>query len=145
MAPPAAPPTQLQAGIRKPIFSDDTIRYTNLCTSEEPNDLSSTLADPNWKAAMECEFFALVRNNTWHLVPPAAGRNLIGCKWVYKIKRKVDGSIDWYKSRLIGKGFKQRYGIDYDATFSPIVKFSTIHLVLSIAVSQGRCLRQLDV
>jgi hypothetical protein len=105
----------------------------------------SALADPNWKAAMECEFSALVHNNTWHLVPPAAGRNLIGCKWVYKIKRKVDGSIDQYKAHLIAKVFKQRYDIDYDDTLSPVVKFSTIHLVLSIAVSQGRCLRQLDV
>jgi hypothetical protein len=145
MAPPAALCTWLQAGIRKPIFSDCTIGYTNLCTYEEPNDLSSALADPNWQAVMECELFALVRNNAWHLVPPATGRKLIGCKWVYKIKRKVDGSIDRYKACLIGKGFKQRYGIDYDDTFSPIVKFSTIHLILSIAVSQGRCLCQLDV
>jgi hypothetical protein len=135
MAPPAAQRTRLQEGIRKPIFSDGTIRYTNLCTSEEPNDLSSALADPNWKAAMECEFSALVRNNTWHLVPPAAGRNLIGCKWVYKIERKVNGSTDQYKAHLTAKVFNQRYGIDYDDTFSLVVKFSTIHLVLSIAVS----------
>jgi hypothetical protein len=65
--------------------------------------------------------------------------------WVYKIKRKTDGSIDRYKARLIAKGFKQRYGIDYDDTFSPVVKFATICLVMSIDVSQGWSLRRLDV
>ena len=91
---------------------------------------------------MDAEFLALQRNKTWHFVPPEKGRNVIDCKWVYKIKKKSDGSIDRYKARLVAKGFKQRYGIDYEDTFSPVVKAATIHLVLSIAVSQGWFLRQ---
>ena len=70
---------------------------------------------------------------------------MIDCKWVFKIKRKADGSIDHYKARLVAKGFKQRYGIDYEDTFSPVVKAATIRLVLSIALSRGWSLRQLDV
>ncbi|WVZ63010.1 hypothetical protein U9M48_012690 [Paspalum notatum var. saurae] len=88
---------------------------------------------------------ALLKNNNWHLVPPDEARNLIECKWVYKIKRKADGTIDRYKARLVAKGFKQRYGIDHEDTFSPVVKAAAIRLVLSIAVSRGWCLRQLDV
>jgi hypothetical protein len=64
---------------------------------------------------------------------------------VYKIKRKIDGFIDRYKARLVAKGFKQRYVIDYEDTFSPVVKAATIRLVLSIVVSRGWSLRQLDV
>ena len=71
--------------------------------------------------------------------------NVIDCKWVYKVKRKADGTIDRYKARLVAKGFKQRYGIDYEDTFSPVVKIATVRLVLSLAVSRGWCLRQLDV
>jgi hypothetical protein len=94
---------------------------------------------------MNEEYNALMKNHTWRLVPPQPGRNLIECKWVYKIKHKADGSVDRHKARLVAKGFKQRLGIDYDDTFSPVVKPATIRLILSLAVSQGWVLRQLDV
>jgi hypothetical protein len=103
------------------------------------------LADPNWKKAMEEEYAALFKNGIWHLVHCRPGMNLMDCKWVFKIKRKADGSIDGYKGRLVAKGFKQKYGIDYEDTFSPVVKIATVRLVLSLAVARGWCLRQLDV
>jgi hypothetical protein len=114
-------------------------------SSEEPGDLKTALFDPNWKGAMDLEFSTLVHNKTWHLVLPQPNRNLIDSKWVYKIKHKADGSINRYKTRLVAKGFKQHYEIDYDDTFSHVVKFAIVHLVLSLAVSQGWSLRQLDV
>ena len=94
---------------------------------------------------MDTEHQALLRNRTWHLVPPPRGKNIIGCKWVYKVKQKADGFVDRYKARLVAKGYKQQYGIDYEDTFSPVVKAATIRIVLSIALSQGWSLRQLDV
>jgi histone deacetylase 1/2 len=78
-------------------------------------------------------------------VPPSQGTNIIDCKWVLKIKKKSNGSVERYKARLVAKGFKQRYGIDYEDTFSPVVKIATVRLVLSVAVSRGWNLRQLDV
>jgi hypothetical protein len=70
---------------------------------------------------------------------------LIDCKWVYRIKKRSDGTIDRYKARLVVEGFKQRYDIDYEDTFSPMVKIATIITVLSLAISRGWSLRQLDV
>ena len=116
-----------------------------LMSTGEPHDLDEALHDKHWKAAMDFEYEALMKNKTWHLVPPQKGRNVIGCKWVYKIKRKSDGSLNRYKARLVAKGFKQCYGIDYEDTFSPVVKAATIRIVLSLAVSCGWSLRQLDV
>ena len=84
---------------------------------------------------MHSEYDALLRNETWHLVPPLPSQNVIDCKWVYKVKQKSDGTVDRYKARLVAKGFKQRYGLDYEDTFSPVVKAATIHLVLSLAIS----------
>jgi len=87
----------------------------------ESPTLQCALSNSNWKKAMDAEFLALQENKTWHLVPPQKGKNIIDCKWVYKIKRRSDVQIDRYKARLVPKGFKQRYGIDYEDTFSPIV------------------------
>jgi hypothetical protein len=102
------------------------IRYANFCSTGEPDSLSEALNDPKWKQAMDAEYSALMHNGTWHLVLANQATNIIGCKWVYKVKRKADGSIDRYKVRLVAKGFKQWYGIYYEDTFSPVVKFATI-------------------
>jgi hypothetical protein len=127
------------------VYCDSTVRYAFSTTSGEPHSLQEALSTPSWKAAMNDEYTALMRNKTWHLVPPQAGWNVIVCKWVFKVKHNADGSVDQHKARLVAKGFKQRLGIDYDDTFSPVIKPATIHLMLSLAVSQGFTLHQLDV
>jgi histone deacetylase 1/2 len=116
-----------------------------LASTGEPRNLSAALNDPHWCAAMQDEYNALMENQTWTLVPSSSNKNLIDCKWVYRIKHRADGTIDQYKAHLVAKGFKQRYGIDYEDTFSPVVKIATIRIVLSIAVSCDWTLRQLDV
>jgi len=143
---PLRPKTRLQSGITRPKkFYDGIIRFGYFTSTGEPQTVQEALDDSKWKLAMQDEYDALIRNSTWHLVSPKPGANIIDCKWVYKIKKKADGSIDRYKARLVAKGFKQRYGIDYEDTFSPVVKIATIRLVLSVAVSKGWCMRQLDV
>jgi hypothetical protein len=86
-----------------------------------------------------------MKNETWELIPRRRGINLIDSKWVYKIKKKVDGSIERFKARLVAKGFKQRHGVDYLDTYSPVVKPSTAPIILSLAVSKGWALRQVDI
>jgi hypothetical protein len=135
------PVTRAQRGIRQPrVYTDGTMRYGKfgcLTTRGEPYS--------DWNHAMDLEYNALIKNSTWHLVPPMKGRNVVGCKWVYKVKRKQDGNLDRYKARLVAKCFKQCYGIDYDDIFSLVVKIATIRTILSIVISRGWSLRQLDV
>ncbi|MDV3187721.1 MAG: reverse transcriptase domain-containing protein [Sweet potato little leaf phytoplasma] len=102
------------------------------------------MATPQWKQAMDCEYAALQKNKTWTLVPASPSLNVVGNKWIFRIKRNVDGSIQRYKARLVAKGFHQSPGVDFFETFSPVVKASTIRVVLSLAVSRGWSLRQLD-
>ena len=70
---------------------------------------------------MDTEYQALLKNNMWTLIPPSSHGNIIGCKWVFKLKYKPDGSIDCYKALLIAKMFNQTQGIDYFETFSHVV------------------------
>ena len=79
----------------------------------------------------------------WLLPPPNV--NLVGCKWVYKLKLNSDCAISWCKARLVAKGFHQQAGIDYTETFSPVIKLATIRFVLAIVVNSNWPLRQLDV
>jgi hypothetical protein len=78
-------------------------------------------------------------------VPQQKGQNIIDFKWVYKTKRKQNGSLDKYKARLVAKDFRQRYAIDYENTFSLVVKAATIKITLSITVSRVWSLHQLVV
>jgi hypothetical protein len=94
---------------------------------------------------MNFEFDALLRNQTWELVPHSRHLNVIGCRWIFKIKRKADGSIERYKARLVAKGYHQQLGVDFHETYSPVVKPATIRLVLSIAVCNNWTVHQLDV
>jgi hypothetical protein len=121
------------------------VRYSYSATSREPYTVQEALSSPSWKAAMVDEYNALLQNKTWTFVPPSSSHNVIDCKWVFKLKYKIDGSVDRNKARLVAKGYKQRLGINYDDTFSPVVKPMTIRLVFSLAVSHGWVLRQLNV
>ena len=70
---------------------------------------------------------------------------MVGCKWIYKIKTRSDGSIERYKARLVAKGFTQEYGIDYEETFAPIARISSVRALLAIAVARKWDIFQMDV
>ena len=146
--------TKSKANISKPKqFNDGTVRYplphallteTTLSPSE-PTCYSSAVKVPQWHEAMNTKFDALLKNQTWTLVPSTQAHNLVGCKWVFRVKHRADGSIERYKARLVAKGFHQQPGIDYTETFSPVVKPTTVRIVLSLALSKNWSLRQIDV
>ncbi|KAD3069268.1 hypothetical protein E3N88_37148 [Mikania micrantha] len=119
--------------------------HTTNTSPTEPATFAIANKDPKWRNAMSEEYLALIRNGTWSLVPRVSNANIVACKWVYKLKRDQNGAIQRYKARLVAKGFNQQPGIDYHETFSPVVKSTTIRLVISLAVTQKWSLRQLDV
>jgi hypothetical protein len=115
-----------------------TLSATSTSTlSPVPSSIRATLVDPNWRRAMEEEFAALIANNTWDLVPHPVGSNVVTDKWIFKHKFNFDGSLERYKARWVLRGFTQRPGVDYDETFSPVVKLATVCTVLSLAVSHS--------
>ncbi|RVW26826.1 Retrovirus-related Pol polyprotein from transposon RE2 [Vitis vinifera] len=91
------------------------------------------------------ELTALMRHGTWDLIPPPINCHPVGCKWVFRVKRKADGSVDKFKARLVAKGYNQQPSVDYNETFSPVVKPATIRTLLSIAIMNGWPLKQMDV
>ncbi|KAK1611666.1 hypothetical protein QYE76_035339 [Lolium multiflorum] len=139
--------TRLHAGKTVPKQrTDGTATYSAARVADgEPSSVRAALQIPAWKAAVDAEYSALQRNQTWRLVPARRGLNIIDSRWVYKVKRKPDGSVDRFKARLVAKGFKQRHGIDYDDTYSPVIKPTTIRVILTLAVQRGWQIRQLDV
>ncbi len=88
---------------------------------------------------------ALDANATWELVALLKNKKIIGCKWAYKVKHNVNGSVIRYKTRLVAKGYAQTYGIDYEETYSPIAKMTTVRAIITIAVAKGWSLHQMDV
>lgn len=109
------------------------MNVSNDCESFSYED---AVINPAWQPAMTQELTALHDNNTWTLMSLPCGKKAIGCKWVYKIKYKADGSIQNYKARLVVKGYTQHNGIDYTKTFSPVIKRTIVRASIVIAVKR---------
>ncbi|KAH9706324.1 retrovirus-related pol polyprotein from transposon RE1 [Citrus sinensis] len=111
--------TRSKSGIFKPKV------YTVTLANKEPSTVQEALSSQNWHQAMVDEYAALVKNETWSLVPFSNAYKVVDNKWVFRLKQNTDGSITKHKARLVAKGFQQTEGVDYFETFSPVVKAST--------------------
>ncbi|RVW89075.1 Retrovirus-related Pol polyprotein from transposon RE1 [Vitis vinifera] len=110
-------------------LSESNKSFVNqLSTIAIPNSVQEVLVDPRWKAAMNEEMKSLQKNETWELVECPPGKKPVGCRWIYTVKYKADGSIERFKARLVAKGYTQTYGIDYIETFAPIAKINTVRV-----------------
>lgn len=117
----------------------------SLHTLSEPKSYSEACKHPCWLEAMDAEIRGLEANQTWCLVDLTANVTPIGNKWVCRIKRKSDGSIERFKACLVAKGYTQTEGLDYFDIFSPAAKITTVRLVLALASILHWHVHQLDV
>ena len=128
--------------------SHATLQAAATPTIIEPRTVKEALAAPDaeqWRLAMSDEYGSLLANGTWELVDLPPGRHTVGSKWVLKLKRNPDGSIERYKARLVAKGFSQRYGEDFHETYSPVASLPTIRVLLCLALQKGWYVDQFDV
>ena len=141
-------PTRRSSRQRKaPEYYGEWINVANRI-KEEPKTVKEALNGENqveWKEAMQNEMDSLNKHEVWDLVKLPAGRKAIGSKWIFKCKTNADGNVERYKARLVAQGFNQRYGIDYEETFSPVVRFESVRTVLSLAANLGLKLHQMDI
>ncbi|GKA09532.1 putative reverse transcriptase domain-containing protein [Tanacetum coccineum] len=131
--------------VDEPRSKENYVFSTSLNKIIEPKTYLEAIKEHRWVEAMNLEMEALNRNMTWVKTELPVGRILIGYKWVFKVKCKSDGSIERFKARLVVKWYNQKEGIDYEETFSPIVKIVTVRCIISLAVSNNLPKFQLDI
>ena len=113
--------------------------------NDEPWDFKEANKFREWRDACEEEIMSIIKNKTWSLVDLPAGTKPIGLKWVFKIKRKSDGTITKYKARLVAKGYVQKHGIDFDEVFAPVARIETVRFIIALAATNGWEVHHLDV
>lgn len=122
--------------------------YAFVAECDEPQSYRAAIESSDsdkWKAAMADEMQSLRQNKVWTLVSKPNYRAIVDNRWVFRVKRNVDDNVERYKARLVARGFSQQHGIDYQETFSPVVKFTSIRSILGIAAAEKLNLKQFDV
>jgi hypothetical protein len=115
------------------------------CIVTEPSSFQEAVQDPTWVDAMVEEYDSIVKNSVWDIVPRPIDKSVVGSRWIYKVKKDVDGSVEKYKARVVARGFSQIEGIDYGETFAPVARYSSIRSILALSAQMGWRIHQMDV
>ena len=100
---------------------------------KEPSSYEEAKDQKEWKDAMIEEYQSIMKNDVWDVVPRPKGKSIVTSKWICKIKHAADGSIEKYKARFVARGFYQKEGVDYEETFAPVARYTSIRTVLALA------------
>lgn len=159
------------SGKRKPKWLQDTLRdatsvaepkrpvresrpperfcsYMAMVTSildSEPSSYEEAASQQVWREAMQEEYSSIMKNDVWEVVPRPEGKSVVTSRWLYKVKHAADGSIEKFKARFVARGFSQVEGVDYEETFAPVARYTSIRSIISIAAEMGWKIHQMDV
>jgi hypothetical protein len=111
----------------------------------EPSCHGEATGQQVWQDAMTEEYQSIMKNDVWDIVPRPKGKSVVTSKWIYKIKHVADGSVEKYKARFVARGFSSVEGIDYEETFAPVARYTSIRTIIALAASMGWRLHQMDV
>lgn len=137
---------------KRPGYLDDYILLAEveserllLLLNDKPWDYDEAKEEKVWRDVCQDEITSIIKNKTWDLVDLPSGAKAIGLRWVFKVKRNSDGSINKYKARLDVKGYIQRHGVDYEEVFTLVLRIETVRFILALAASNGWKVHHLDV
>lgn len=139
-----APADTFRESKRPHKYSGYVTQMTRISTAE-PSSFEEAAKQHVWEDAMMEEYQSILKNDVWDIVPRPEGKSIVSSKWIYKIKHFAEGSIEKYKARFVARGFSQKEGIDYDETFAPIARYTSIRTIISLATILGWKLHQMDV
>jgi hypothetical protein len=125
-------------------FSSYTALMCNLL-DEEPTCFEEAIQKKEWADAMTEEYQSIIKNDVWEIVPRPKSKDVVSSKWLFKIKHVADGSIEKYKERFVTRGFSQKEGIDYEETFAPVARYTSIRTIIALAAKMKWKLHQMDV
>eukprot|EP00253_Pinus_taeda_P032492 PITA_32492 len=115
------------------------------CVETEPSSFEEVVQQPIWVDSMVEEHDSIVQNNVWDVVPRPVNKSVVSSSWLYKVKQAANGSVEKHKARFVARGFSQVKEIDYDETFAPVARYSSIRSMLALSAQMGCKIHQMDV
>jgi hypothetical protein len=100
---------------------------------KEPTCFEEAIQKKEWENSMTEEYQSIIKNDVWEIVPRPKSKDVVSSKWLFKIKHAADGSIEKYKAIFVSRGFSQKEGIDYEETFSPVARYTSIKTIIALA------------
>jgi hypothetical protein len=117
----------------------------SIISDVEPSSFEEADKLQVWKDVILEEYRSIIKKNVWYIVPRPKYKSMVSSKWIYKIKHPANGSVEKFKARIVARGFTQKEGIDYEESFAPISKYTSIRTIIALALVLGWKLHQMDV